>query len=109
MINTKKKEKKVLLTYNKAMPEKTLIEIMRDFENKHNDKMTKLTLGQQENRQETKHIKETVCRIESTLKNFVDSAGTQYADKWVENGLKWGITVVLSTVILAVLGTVIMN
>jgi hypothetical protein len=72
--------------------DKTLINIVRDFELTHIKKMEELALGQQSNKQEVTHVKETLCRIETKLDSLdkkLDEKDTALQLSFSERERKW--------------------
>ncbi len=59
------------------------------------------------NETETKYIKESLGRIEGIMEKFIISAEKKYANKWVEVGMKWGVTLILGLVITTLVSTII--
>lgn len=51
--------------------------------------------------------KDTNKRIEDKLDKFIEAAETKFAHRWVEDSFKWGVGLVVSSVILALLALVI--
>ena len=89
------------------MAEKTLINIMRDFENNYRNQMEELKLGHSENRKELEYVKGTTTRIESKLDDFIKCADKKYAPRWVAEAIKWTIGVVMFAVLGALLAKII--
>ncbi len=51
--------------------------------------------------------KATNKRIEDKLDAFISASETRFAHRWVEDGFKWGVGIILSTVLVALLALVI--
>jgi len=93
------------------MPEKSLINIMRDFENNHNKEMESIKITQVKMHEQIKamdaKMEERTVRIETKIDTFMDSCDRRYAPILSWSILKAAGGVVGGAIILALLGKIL--
>jgi len=91
------------------MPEETLINIMRDFENKHNSRMEKIEINQAVMTEKIGNVECGMKSIEAKLDKFIDGADTRYAPiiSWIV--IKYVIGVIGGIIISTLMYTIIIK
>lgn len=64
-----------------SQTEKNLIEIMHEFETKHNEKMEQVSIKMATMEGNIKNIKENTDRIENKIDDFISCADEKYASR----------------------------